>query len=273
MHEYDTVLNSLLQDPRNGILELITGVKIGRWLNVEMPEVTQPRVDLLGETVGDRSLVGVELQSYNDALLPLRMAEYSLHVYRLHRRFPKQYVLYVGNAAMNMASELVGPNFYCRYEIIDIRDVSEDWLLRSPFDADNILAILANHRDHRETIRRILERIATLEGAARKSALKKVRILAGLRKFGDTMLTEVKRMPIVVDSTMDPPGRVSRILAEEGERIVIRRLIAKRFGEVPAWVEERLTGLSGPELEEVSLRLLDITNIDGLFNPDPPVQS
>jgi hypothetical protein len=50
MHEYDTVLKALLQSSRNSIFERITGAKIGRWLNVELPEVQQTRVDLLGET-------------------------------------------------------------------------------------------------------------------------------------------------------------------------------------------------------------------------------
>jgi predicted transposase YdaD len=113
MHEYDTVLKSLLQDPNNSFFERITGAKIGRWLNVEPPEVTQPRVDLLGETADGQRLLGIELQSANDLRMPLRMAEYSLRVYRLYERFPEQYVLYVGNAAMSMASELKGQRFYC----------------------------------------------------------------------------------------------------------------------------------------------------------------
>jgi hypothetical protein len=40
VHEYDTVLKSLLQDPQNSILENITGAKISQWLNVELPDVT-----------------------------------------------------------------------------------------------------------------------------------------------------------------------------------------------------------------------------------------
>jgi hypothetical protein len=78
----------LLQDPRNSLFEFITGAKIGRWLNVELPEVIRPRVDLLGETVDGQRLLGVELQSSNDARLPLRMAEYALRVYRAAPKVP-----------------------------------------------------------------------------------------------------------------------------------------------------------------------------------------
>ena len=77
MHEYDTVLKSLLQDPRNSVLEQIAGAPMGRLLNVELPEVQQTRVDLLFETAEElRRLIAIELQSANDPLLPLRMAEY-----------------------------------------------------------------------------------------------------------------------------------------------------------------------------------------------------
>ncbi len=100
MHDYDTVLKSLLTGSENSIFEQITGARQGRWLNVELPDVTQARVDLLFETSEDESgvrrLIAMELQSTNDPLLPLRMAEYSLRVYRIYRQFPEQWVLYVG---------------------------------------------------------------------------------------------------------------------------------------------------------------------------------
>jgi len=274
MHEYDTVLKALLQNSQNSILERITGAKIDHWLNVELPEVQQTRVDLLGETADGLRLIGMELQSANDALLPLRMAEYALRVYRLQRKFPEQYVLHVGNAEMSMPSELVAPDFFCRYTIIDIRTLDEETLLNSPFDADNVIAILAGHRNRRETIVRILSRIAKLESGPRDAAFSKLLILAGLRKLGDSVRTEVKHMPIL-DDIMDhdvigPAIRqgLSQGLQQgkhEGELNIFRCLINKRFGPLPTWVTERLTTLSLAEIEDLSLRLLDAKTIDELF--------
>jgi hypothetical protein len=51
VHDYDTVLKSLLTDSENSIFQLITGARHGRSLNVELPDVTQTRVDLLFETI------------------------------------------------------------------------------------------------------------------------------------------------------------------------------------------------------------------------------
>jgi predicted transposase YdaD len=281
LHEYDTVLKALLQSPQNTIFEKITNAKIDHWLNVEFPEVQQTRVDMLG-VAQNRRLIGLELQSTNDMNLPLRMAEYALRTYRLYGEFPDQYVLYVGEAEMRMPSELAGPRFACRYQILDIRSIDEESLLNSPFAGDNILAILTNNRDRRQTIQRILQRIATLDTERLGDAFQKLTILAGLRKLGDTIKAEVKHMPIL-DDIMDhdllgPAIRqgmqkgleqgleqgVQRGV-QRGELTILRRQLAKRFGALPATIDERLATLSTAELEDLSVRLFDIKSIDELF--------
>jgi len=274
MHQYDTVLKSFLQAPRSLLLKDVTGVQIGQWLNVELPQVSQTRVDLLGKTVDGRRLIGFELQSANDKSLPLRMAEYSLRVYRKYGQFPEQYVLYVGNAKLRMASQLQGPDFECRYTIIDIRDIDEERLLGSPHKADFILAILAHHPDRVKSVRAILEKLAKLKGSARQKAFDELFILAGLRKLGKTILEEVKQMPILDDlmshDVLGPAMRKSRKEGlqegiQEGELTILRRQIAKRFGALPTRLDKKLAKLSRPELEDLSLRLFDAKSINDLF--------
>jgi len=46
---------------------------------------------------------------------------------------------------------------------------------------------------------------------------------------------------------------------------VLRRLIAKRFGALPSWAEERLNGRSTAELEELSVRVLDAHTLEDLL--------
>jgi predicted transposase YdaD len=188
-------------------------------------------------------------------------------------------VLYVGNQQMNMPSALIGPNHVCRYKIIDIRLFDEEMLLNSPFAGDNIMAILTHHKDRRETIRRILARIAKLEGGARDAAFSKLMILAGLRKLGDSIRTEVKHMPILDDiMEHDVIGPAIRQGIQQGvqqgiqqgrhEEVlrVLRGQMVKRFGALPPWADERLTNLKVTALEDLSLRLLDVGSIDELFN-------
>ena len=141
MQEYDVALKLLLQGSAKLTMRELTGTAIEKWLNVELPKVQNRRMDLLGETA-DGSLFHLELQSENEAAIPLRMAEYSLGAFRLFGRFPRQVLLYVGEASMRMASELRGPDVSFRYRAVDIRDLDGDLLLESEDVGDNVIAIL-----------------------------------------------------------------------------------------------------------------------------------
>ena len=97
MQKYDVTLKLLLQGAARQIMIELTGGPVEKWLNVELPKVRNPRADLLGETA-EGNLIHVELQSENESTMPLRMAEYCLGVVRLFGKFPRQIVLYVGEA-------------------------------------------------------------------------------------------------------------------------------------------------------------------------------
>src|SRR5437762_7649030 len=109
MQDYDVALKLLLQGSAKLTMRELTGTAIEKWLDVELPKVRNPRMDLLGETA-DGSLVHLELQSTNDSAIPLRMAEYCIGTFRLFGKFPRQIVLYVGEAPLRMDSELAGPD-------------------------------------------------------------------------------------------------------------------------------------------------------------------
>jgi hypothetical protein len=277
MQKYDVTLKLLLQGAARLTMLELTGGAVERWLNVELPKVQNPRADLLGETA-DGGLIHVELQSANEATIPLRMAEYSLGVLRLFGKFPRQVLLYVGEAPLAMESELRGPDVSFRYRLIDIRDLDGDRLLESLETGDNVIAILARLRDHKAAIRKIVGRITDLPAAEREAAFGQLLILAGLRRLEETVVREIQRMPVYIDilenKVLGPPfrkgleegrqeGRQEGEL--EGELRILRRLIEKRFGLIPRWAEERLVGRSAAELEELSVRILDVAKIEELL--------
>ena len=277
MQRYDVTLKLLLQGSARLTMIELTGGAVEKWLNVELPKVQNPRADLLGETA-DGSLVHVELQSGNETTMPLRMAEYCLGVLRLFGKFPRQVVLYVGEAPLGMDSELRGPDVSFRYRMIDIRTLDGDRLLESEETGDNVIAILARLRDHREAVRKIVGKIAGLAAAEREAALSQLLILAGLRRLEETVEREIQRMPVYIDllenKVLGPAfkrgleegelkGKLEGKL--EGELNILRRQIEKRFGPIPKWAAERLAARSAAELEELSVRILDSTNIEDLL--------
>ncbi|HMJ62214.1 MAG TPA: DUF4351 domain-containing protein, partial [Bryobacteraceae bacterium] len=149
----------------------------------------------------------------------------------------------------------------------DIRTLDSEPLLNSVLPADNVIAILTRLRDRPAAIRRILSRIGTLETGARDAAFAQLLILSGLRKLGDSIRTEVQSMPImhdIMDHEIIGPA-IRQGMQQEGISI-LRRLIEKRFGPLPASAEERLTHLSITELEDLSIRVLDAKGMDDLFD-------
>jgi hypothetical protein len=262
MQEYDVALKLLLRGSAKLTMRELTGTAVENWIDVELPKVVHnTRVDLLGETA-DKGLVHLELQSGHDPDMPLRMAEYCLSVFRLFKRFPRQVLLYVGEAPLRMASELRGDDVSFRYRAIDIRELDGERLLESEGVGDNVIAILARLRDHKDAVRRIVERIAGLVPVERETALGQLIILAGLRQLEETVEQEARKMPILND-LLD-----NKVLGREfkrGELTVLRRQIEKRFGAIPSWAEERLVDRSAADLEELSVRVLDAQSIEDLL--------
>jgi predicted transposase YdaD len=281
MQEYDVALKLLLQGSARLTIRELAGGPVEKWLDIELPKVQNLRMDLLGQTAGG-GLVHVELQSGNDAAMPLRMAEYCLGVFRLFDKFPRQVLVYVGEAPLRMDSELRGDDVWFRYRVIDIRELDGDRLIESEGVGDNVIAILARLRDHGEAVRKIVGKIASLAAAERESALSRLLILAGLRRLEETVKQEIRKVPVFIDilenKVLGPPykkgleegrqeGRQEGLQKglREGELAVLRRLIEKRFGAIPPWVEERLAGRPTVELEDLSVRVLDVQSVEDLL--------
>ena len=52
----------------------------------------------------------------------------------------------------------------------------------------------------------------------------------------------------------------------EGEAVVLRLQLSRRFGPLPAWVNERLSAAREAELEEWALRILTSERLDQIFS-------
>jgi hypothetical protein len=83
MGEYDIAVKSFLHAGRATLL-VLTDAGMARRHNVELPEVRNRRVDLLGESSGGR-MMHIELQSTNDSSMAPRIMEYRTAVYRQFR--------------------------------------------------------------------------------------------------------------------------------------------------------------------------------------------
>lgn len=133
-------------------------------------------------------------------------------------------------------------------------------------------------QDEKSAVRGIVRRIAGLDSVERDVALGQLIVLSGLRGLEKTVEEEIRKMPILND-IMDHKvlgreykrGRAEGIEegrqdgVQQGELRILRRLLEKRFGPIPAWVEERLGGQSAEDLEALSVRLLEARSLEELL--------
>ncbi len=225
------------------------------------------QADLLGEAP-DGTMVQIEFQSTNDRDIALRMAEHYVDIYRRRSQFTRQTVLYVGNAPMQMPTGL-GPDNWFGYRLVDARELDGEELLDSPGLGDNILAVLTRLRDRKAAIRRVLEKIAELDPSKQGDALWHLMLMAGLRRMGNEVEEEVKKMPIL-DDIMDHEvlGREYRRGRKEGEVEMFRRQLEIEFGPLPEGITEKIAArpsdhiarlmnmlIKGVTLEDILVRL------------------
>jgi hypothetical protein len=259
--KYDTTLKALFRQSPPVALQQVAGEAITRWNPVELPEVQNLRTDLLGEA-RDGMLVQIEIQSDNDSGMPFRMLRYSVAITDLYKRVPQQVVLYVGSGPLKMPSAYEWEFGIARYKLIDIRDLDGDALLASPSPSDNVLGILARLTERSRSVKILVEKLAKLAPHESASYARALLILAGLRPG---LAAELEK---AMTYQFDPAILENEVLGpiyREGERAVLRRLMARRFGPIPDWAETRLATLSSEEVDDISARILDAQSLEQLF--------
>jgi hypothetical protein len=161
-----------------------------------------------------------------------------------------------------MGSGLSAPNLAYSYRIVDIRELDGERLLASPVVGDNIVAILTKLPDRRDTVRRIMQRIAVLGPGEREAMLRRLWILAGLRDLVDVVEEEMIEMPITEDimnhGSIGPAAKKAVLEA-------LRPQMEERFGPIPAWAEERLAGMHPRAVIALGARVYHTKSLEELL--------
>ncbi|MEO5330294.1 MAG: DUF4351 domain-containing protein, partial [Magnetococcus sp. THC-1_WYH] len=56
---------------------------------------------------------------------------------------------------------------------------------------------------------------------------------------------------------------------QKGEAKILTRQLQRRFGDLPAWANEKIAKAESPLLEEWSLRIFDAQSLDDVFSDKP----
>jgi predicted transposase YdaD len=263
---YDITLKSLFHGLPERLLELLTGHRPIETLTVEYPTVQRRLPDLVLR-LDNGSNYHLELQSDIDPEIAWRMLEYYSLICRHDDRPLQQQVLYVGSADNTLAAGLQRDRLRYEYDVIDMREIDGELLLRSPSIEDNILALLCRLTDERDAVRALLARIGQLDANARADALEKVVILAGLRNLKPLIEQEIDQMPITVDIMQNPFLREAFDKGrQEGEHVLLVKQLEQRFGPLPDDVLRRLETAAPELLEQWGLALLAARTLDEVFH-------
>jgi len=295
--KYDTTFKDLFPDVKV-LFSLLTQSEVIRVENVEYASVKQRRTDLVAQLANGK-LLHLELQSDNDDNMLWREFEYCDLIMQRYRQVPLQIVLYVGAAPANFVTELDTENLKYRYCLVDIKELDCTALLESESLSDNLLALLGKLQDKTEAVQRVMRKIGNLPKRKRADMLEKLMILVGLRPAElPKLIQKEATMPISIDLEKNPlfaeiferytqlgeqrgiqigkqqgEQRGIQIGKQQGEQqgeqrgnaMMLRRLLEKRFGNLPLWVNSRLEQASVQELEQWSLLLFDAVSLEDVF--------
>ncbi len=225
---YDNLFKEVLAEVIQHLLHVTHNITITTLQQVpgNFPSVELREVDFLAKvtfTDGSQEMLHVEVQSTNDASMPLRMVEYFAKIYKAHRLPVNQLVLYIGREKLYMKDAINVQGHFShtkhQYLLVDIAHMPPERFLAVSQPEINVLAVLAHLPDDTtasETIRSILQRLAsTLPDRQLHDFLEKLDILCRLRKLESLLKMEVKKMGL----KFDPRGTLLYDMGlEEGKK-------------------------------------------------------
>ena len=206
MVKIDISLREIISKLPHKFIELLINKKGVKLLDTSLPNVKDKRADLLVE-LEDKSIFHLEIQTFNDKNMPIRMLEYYLLIREKFKTTKiEQMVLFVGEK-LNMPNYIKENRLNFSYSLKDIKEINCNELINSQDLEDKILAVLCKIEDENRFINAIIEEILALDENKRKDYIKKLLSLSRYRpKINQKLIVNIKErvMPITIDLQNDP---------------------------------------------------------------------
>jgi len=254
--QFDVSLKLLFQRSRGLVARELFGGPVETWLNVELPTIQNPRVDMLARAA-DGCLRHVELESHNSAELPRRVAEYYLGFHRHLKAHVDMVVLYVGREPLRMTSRFQTPSMLFEYRLLDIREFDGEPLVESEDLGDNMLALLTDF-DPERVLQRVEARLRDLEAGEKSDAARLFVVLSGLRGLAKAVGGRIGMINIMENEVLGPA-----IL--KGECNILSAMLEEKFGPLPEWVMEKLQSAKGNQLIDWGKRAMRANDLESVF--------
>jgi hypothetical protein len=254
---FDVSLKLLFRRSSGLVARAIFGGPVEEWLNVELPKIENPRVDLLARGT-DGTLRHLELESHNNGKMGRRVAEYYLAFHRRLDKHVEMVVLYIGKEPLRMEGVFKTPSMDYGFRMLDIRDFEGEPLIESGDLGDNMLALLTEC-DQERVLRRVEEQLQLLPGAEKLDEARLFVVLSGLRDLEATVSRRLQMIDLMENKVLGPA-----IL--RGEAAVVAYQLKKRFGPVPESISSKLDTASEEQLMDWAEKVLTAKTLDAVFS-------
>jgi predicted transposase/invertase (TIGR01784 family) len=276
--QFDVSLKALFRHSRGVMTRALFGGPVSEWLNVEQPDVRNPRADLLARGP-DGKLRHVELQSRNDPEMGFRELDYYVGFRRLLKEHVEQIVLYAGREPLNMTPAFESPSTEHRFRILDLREMDGEDLLLSDDWGDNALALLTQANRER-VIQAVEKRLWSLEGDEQQAVARTFVLISGILGIEEEIgrRLEADMIDIMENKVLGPAirqgieqgieqGRREGIEmgVEEGMRQALKVIVKSRFGSVPRWASALIEGSNQEEIQELIAGASSAPTLEDLF--------
>ena len=277
------ILKSLALDMAKVLFKLqVTSTEI---IETEHQRVEERRADLIAKVreKDEESIIHVEIQNNNQKRMSWRMLRYLTDIKDDYPGMEiRQYLIYIGKDTLTMPNGIQQKRLNYSYEIVDMHDIDCQSLIEQDTPDALALAILCDFKDkpERDIVRLLLKRLHKLvagnETQFRKylymmEVLSTNRNLKQIIKEEEKMLSQVKYSELPSYEIGWECGMEKGIEKgmekgmEKGERVLLHRLITKRFGGIPENLQEKINSATSSQLEEWADKMIRAETIEDIF--------
>ncbi len=212
-NQYDKIFRENVEAVLPLLIEKVLGIVAVQ--SEEIPDDIQRTVErrsdvlkIITDNKGRRFILHIEIQTADDLNMDARMLEYYGLLYRIYRLPIKQYVIYLGEPETQMVYSINDEDrLHYNYKLISFKDIDYRFFTESDQPEIIVFAILANQNlsGNEKVVDEIVNKIKkTTKGELdQRKFFEQLRIIVGLRNFGEILETMLSNLSIHFDETKD----------------------------------------------------------------------
>jgi len=273
--QFDTTIKDIFRMRPRVLMEIVAGSSIESFLPTDFRSTRWREPDLLLR-LEKGCLAQLELQT-DGRRIEQRMLSYRAEIREVYHERVLQIVLYLGESGSDRICVIEEPDLSFRFHAFHLKDLDAGPLLRDGNLADKILALLCRTQDPRPVARTVAQ--AVREAPMPRDLREKLLVLSSLRRL-ETLIREELHIPITIDEIPILRDAYEKGLEQGIEKGIekgtddgrrqqaldtLRRLLTRRFGELPPAILSRTATASLGELVTWTERLLSASGIDDVF--------